>query len=75
MPHVIVKLYPGKSDGQKLELAEAIAKNVMEILNHREQSISVSFEEVAPEEWAEKVYEPDIIQNERNVFKKPGYKM
>ncbi|WP_373424615.1 4-oxalocrotonate tautomerase family protein [Mesorhizobium sp. SARCC-RB16n] len=27
MPHVIVKLWPGKSEQQKTELAEAITKN------------------------------------------------
>jgi 4-oxalocrotonate tautomerase len=28
MPHVIVKLWPGKSEKQKARLAEAIAKDV-----------------------------------------------
>jgi len=32
MPHVIVKLWPGKSEQQKTRLAEAITKDVMEIL-------------------------------------------
>ena len=30
MPHVIVKLWPGKSEQQKNRLAEAIAKDIME---------------------------------------------
>ena len=29
MPHVIVKLWPGKSEEQKARLAEEIAKDVM----------------------------------------------
>jgi 4-oxalocrotonate tautomerase len=29
MPHVIVKLWPGKSEQQKNRLAEAITKDVM----------------------------------------------
>jgi 4-oxalocrotonate tautomerase len=33
MPHVIVKLWPGKSQQQKTRLAEAIKKDVMEILH------------------------------------------
>ena len=33
MPHVNVKLYPGRSDEDKAELARAIAKNVTTILN------------------------------------------
>jgi hypothetical protein len=34
MPHVIVKLWPGKSEQQKKNLAEAITKDVMEILHY-----------------------------------------
>ena len=33
MPHVIVKLWPGKSEEQKRRLADAISKDVMNILN------------------------------------------
>jgi hypothetical protein len=43
MPHVIVKLWPGKCD--------AIAQNV----------------------WVEKVFRPDIKNNSKNLYKKPGY--
>jgi len=34
MPHVIVKLWPGKSERQKKSLAEAITKDITEILNN-----------------------------------------
>jgi hypothetical protein len=30
MPHVIVKLWPGKSERQKQQLADAITRDVME---------------------------------------------
>jgi hypothetical protein len=33
MPHVIVKLWPGKSEAQKERLAEKIAQDVMEVLD------------------------------------------
>ena len=33
MPHVIVKLWPGKSEQQKRRLTEAIVKDVMHVLN------------------------------------------
>jgi 4-oxalocrotonate tautomerase len=48
MPHVIVKLWPGKSERQKTSLAEAITKNVIEILHYGEESVSVAIEEVNP---------------------------
>jgi len=73
MPHVIVKLWPGKSEQQKARLAEAITKDVTEILNYGEHSVSVAMEEVNPKEWAEKVYRPEIKNNLDKMYKKPGY--
>ena len=34
MPHVIVKLWPGKSEHQKRRLADAITKDIATILNY-----------------------------------------
>ena len=73
MPHVIVKLWPGKSEQQKARLAEEIVKDVMNILDYGEESVSVAIEEVKPEDWAEKVYRPDIVENSEKLYKKPGY--
>jgi 4-oxalocrotonate tautomerase len=75
MPHVIVKLWPGKSEQQKTRLAEEIVKDVMSILNYGEESVSVAIEEVQPPDWAGKVYEPDILKNPERLYKKPGYTM
>ena len=75
MPHVIVKLWPGKSERQKQRLAEAITRDVMNVLNYGEESVSVAFEEVAPDDWAEKVYKPDIVGQPEKLYKKPGYTM
>ena len=72
MPHVIVKLWPGKSDTQKQELADAITRDLMKILNSGEKSISVAMEEIPAEDWAEKVYKPEIMTS-RTLYKKPGY--
>ncbi len=73
MPHVIVKLCRGKSEGQKNRLAEAITKNVMDILNYGEESVSVAMEEIKPGDWVAKVYRPDIKNKPDNLYKKPGY--
>jgi 4-oxalocrotonate tautomerase len=75
MPHVIVKLWPGKSEQQKTGLAEAITKNVMEIFHYGEESVSVAMEEIKPQDWAEKVYRPDIVGQPEKLYKKPGYTM
>lgn len=73
MPHIIVKLYAGKSEPQKQRLAEAITEAVMRSLNYGEESVSVAIEDVAPARWAEDVYRPDILQRPDILYKKPGY--
>lgn len=73
MPHVIVKLWPGKSEQQKTRLAEAITKEVMNILHYGEESVSVAMEEIKPNEWLEKVYRPEVKKNLDKLYKKPGY--
>jgi 4-oxalocrotonate tautomerase len=73
MPHVIVKLWPGESEKQKAQLAEAITKDVMDILDMGNESVSVAIEEVEPQQWAEKVYKPDIESKPEQLYKKPGY--
>ena len=73
MPHVIVKLYPGRSELQKTRLAEEIAKAVVAIAKCEDKSVSVAIEEMEPEDWAEKVYKPDILDNPEKLYKKPGY--
>jgi 4-oxalocrotonate tautomerase len=73
MPHVIVKLYPGRSELQKIRLAEEIVKDVVAIAKCEEKSVSVAIEEIKPEDWAEKVYRPDILDNQKRLYKKPGY--
>jgi 4-oxalocrotonate tautomerase len=55
MPHVIVKLLPGKSEEQKTRLAEEITKDVMDILHYGEEAVSVAIEEIERPDWAEKV--------------------
>jgi 4-oxalocrotonate tautomerase len=75
MPHVIVKLWPGKSEEQKSRLAEAIAQVVMDVLNYGDESVSVAFEEISAKDWKDKVYKPDILSQPEKLYKKPGYTM
>ena len=73
MPHVIVKLWPGKSEQQKTRLAAAITKDVMDILQDNDESVSVALEEIKAQDWAEIVYKPDIKNKWDKLYKKPGY--
>jgi 4-oxalocrotonate tautomerase len=74
MPHVIVKLWPGKSDAQKRELSDAIVRDVTGILDYRDEAVSVGFEEVAPDDWTARVYAPDIQNKWATLVKEPGYR-
>ena len=73
MPHVTVKLWPGKSEQEKNRLAEAITKDVMDILRYGDESVSVAMEEVKPQDWVEKVFKPDMQNKWDRLYKKPGY--
>lgn len=75
MPHVIVKLWPGKSQEQKQQLSDQIVTSVMRILGYGEESVSVAMEEIEPDDWKHRVYQPDILDRPDLLYKKPGYKM
>ena len=82
MPHMTVKLWPGKSEQQKTHLAETIMKDVANCKpgraqpqEMREESVSVAIEEVRSPDWAQEVYKPDIQQKWDKLYKKPGYTM
>jgi 4-oxalocrotonate tautomerase len=73
MPHIIVKMYPGRTVEQKNKLAQAIADSIVQIAKCEEKTVSVAVEEIAPEKWAETVYRPYILGKEETLVIKPGY--
>lgn len=73
MPHIIIKLWPGKSEEEKKALAERYVDGMKDIMKIEDRSISIAFEEVEKEKWMEEVYKPDIIAKEKFLYKKPGY--
>jgi len=75
MPHVSVKLWPGRSEEDKQRLADAIVEDVVNIIGCGKESVSVSIEEISSRDWKEKVYDPEIRGNMKNLYKKPGYSM
>lgn len=73
MPHVIVKLWPGRTEEQKKNLTDRIVEAVVECLGASESSISVGFEEIPSDRWNQEVYIPDILEKENTLYRKPGY--
>ncbi len=74
MPHVIVKMYKGRTEEQKKELADEIVKVIMTKLGSSEASISVAIEDINKEDWDMKVYKPEIEAKLEQLYKKPGNK-
>src|SRR4051794_17627051 len=66
-------MYPGRAEQQKARLAEAVVKDVTAITNVGDDAVSVTIEEVKPDDWFEKVYKPDIVNGSGKLYKKPGY--
>ena len=73
MPHIVVKLYAGKTDAQKSELTRKLVDVFMNTLGSSEASLSVGIEEYDPKDWKEKVVVPDIEAKLDTLTKKPGY--
>jgi 4-oxalocrotonate tautomerase len=74
MPHVIVKMWPGRSERAKELLAEAITRDVMTFAKVAEASVSVAIEEVPREAWTAEVYQPEIVEKRAPLYRRPGYK-
>ena len=72
MPHIIVKLWPGRNEEIKKNLAERIADTVAEELKVNKGDVSVALEEVPREDWGEKVYKAEIKDNPK-LYHKPDY--
>ncbi|WP_338662415.1 tautomerase family protein [Pararoseomonas sp. SCSIO 73927] len=73
MPHVIVKLFTGRSEEQKARISELVARAIMEGAGSDEASVSVGIEEVEPSRWTEAVYGPDIQGRQDTLYRMPGY--
>lgn len=72
MPHIAVKLYPGRSEVLKKALAQELAKAMVLVLGSKPESISIGIEDVAPEDWEESVSKPDVLAKAATIYKRPG---
>jgi 4-oxalocrotonate tautomerase len=74
MPHVTVKMLPGRSEAQKQDLTEAISQAVMTHAVCGIDAVSVAIEDVTDADWGPKVYDIEIAPVMDQLYKKPGYK-
>jgi 4-oxalocrotonate tautomerase len=73
MPHVEIKRFPGRTDKQKKKSADKVAEDIADILGCKVSSASVAIQDVPEEEWKERVWNADIVPNEKYLYKTPGY--
>jgi 4-oxalocrotonate tautomerase len=59
------------SEQQKLQLTEAIVKDVMTFARVGDNAVSVSVEEIGPSDWVDKVYRPDILNGPGKLYEEP----
>ncbi len=72
MPHIELKVYPGY-DKETLEaLADSLVKETVRHLGVPEGVVSLAMEEVSPQEWQRKVFQP-FIQGRDCLIKAPRY--
>ncbi|QDL38593.1 tautomerase family protein [Rhodoferax sediminis] len=73
MPHIVIKMKPGRSDSLKTEIAQALAQALVSSAGVPEKAVSVAIEEVEADDWMTKVYEPEIAGKADTLVRKPSY--
>lgn len=73
MPHVEIKCYPGRSEEQKKNCAEAVTKAISETMGCDASSVSIAIKEIEKDDWKVKVWDKEIAPEMNGLYKKPGY--
>ncbi|MGN1318779.1 MAG: 4-oxalocrotonate tautomerase family protein [Lachnospirales bacterium] len=73
MPHINLKMYKGKTEEEKIKIANTLLKALAKT-GVREGAISVSIEDIDKENWKDEVYNKEIANN-KNLYIEPDYKM
>lgn len=73
MPHIILKIAAGQTEATKQILAAEFTNVITKYTQNSSEAVSVGIEEVAAEQWEEKVYNVDIAPKLKKLYKKPGY--
>lgn len=73
MPHISLKMYKGRSEEEKIKIANELLK-VLENNGIKASSVSVSIKDIDPDKWKEEVYDREI-SGSNDLIIKPGYEM
>ncbi len=69
MPHVIVKLWPGRNETQKRAIADKVIQAVVESAGVPATAVTVGIEEVPKERWHEEVHIPDVDRKNASIYR------
>ena len=67
MPYIRIKAYP-KDEAIKRRVAEQINQIFLKEWGCPQEAISLSFEEIRPENWEEQVIKPEIEPNQEKML-------
>ena len=73
MPHVTIKCFPGRTEEQKKLCAEKISEIIAETLGCKLTSVSVAIKDIPENFWKEEVWDKEIKNDKKYLFKEPGY--
>jgi 4-oxalocrotonate tautomerase len=73
MPHISVKMWPGRSEEQKRAMVDRIVDAIKETTGAPDDYITVSVEEISSSAWPKEVFKPEIADQADKLYKKPGY--
>lgn len=67
MPYVAIKAYPKDAETKK-KLVEKINEAFLEVWGCPQEAISISLEEVKPEEWEDKIVKLEVEPNKDKMM-------
>lgn len=74
MPYIRIKAYP-KDEATKQKVVDAINKAFVDNWGCKPEAISISIEEIKPEDWVETVKKKEIEPNKDKMMVLNGKKM
>lgn len=74
MPHFHLHFNPRElSEDDISKMADELSEVLKRHLATSDDAISIAMTRVSADDWKEKVYDPIIVPQLRELFKKPGY--
>lgn len=72
MPHIVVKMYPGRTEEMKSSMVRALVEAASDALNAPQDWFTIGVEEVSPENWEEQVAKPEIMGKADTLYFRNG---